>query len=177
MWSACSWRNQRIEDQGTPHKKLCSVFQKSNFFYHQQCFRIVQTCETFFQGLLHFLGTCSNKYLWELSAIAIIPQDIIIIIIIVIILWLVVSKIHMYKTWKCCHKDRKTSGELRNGALQIWRGVVCFSGDFTFYIILNSISTPHKPSFFIITNVLSESRDLSHLFLTFFQSKFTPLYK
>ena len=37
------------------------------------------------------------------------------------------------------------SGELRNGALQIWRGVVCFSGDFTFRInILNSISTPHK---------------------------------
>ena len=92
----------------------------------------------------------------------------IIIIIIVIILWLVVSKTHMYKTWKCCHKDSKTSGELRNGALQIWRGVVRFSGDFTFCIILNSISTPHKPSFFIITNVLSVSRDLSHLFLTFF---------
>ena len=61
------------------------------------------------------------------------------------------------------------SGELRNGALQILRGVVCFSGDFTFRInILNSISTPHKHSFFIITNVLSVSRDLSHPFLTFY---------
>ena len=59
-----------------------------------------------------------------------------------------------------------SSGELRNGALQIWRGVVCFSGDFTFRInILNSICTPHKHSFFIITNVLTVSRDLSHPFL------------
>ena len=48
------------------------------------------------------------------------------------------------------------SGELRNEALQIWRGVVCFSRDFTFHInILSSMSTPHKHSFFIITNVLS----------------------
>ena len=63
----------------------------------------------------------------------------------------------------------RRSGELRNGALQIWRGVVCFSGDFTFCInILNSISTPHKHSFFIITNVLSVSRDLPHPFLTFY---------
>ena len=61
------------------------------------------------------------------------------------------------------------SGELRNGAVQTWRGVVCFSRDFTFHIdILNSISTPHKRSFFIITNVLSLSRDLSHPFLTFY---------
>ena len=61
------------------------------------------------------------------------------------------------------------SGELRNGAVQIWRGVVCFSRDFTFCInISNSISTPHKHSFFIITNVLSVSRDLSHPFLTFY---------
>ena len=61
------------------------------------------------------------------------------------------------------------SGELRNGALQIWRGVVCFSGDFTFRIdILNSIFTPHKHSFFLITNVLSVSRDLPHPFLTFY---------
>ena len=61
------------------------------------------------------------------------------------------------------------SGELRNGALQIWRGVVYFSGDFTFLInILNSISTSHKHPFFIITNVLSVSRDLSHPFLTFY---------
>ena len=60
----------------------------------------------------------------------------------------------------------KYSGELRNGAVQIWRGVVCFSRDFTFRIdILNSISTPHKRSFFIITNVLSLSRDLPHPFL------------
>ena len=56
-----------------------------------------------------------------------------------------------------------------NGALQIWRGVVCFSRDFTFRIdILNSIFTPHKHSFFIITNVLSVSRDLPHPFLTFY---------
>ena len=62
-----------------------------------------------------------------------------------------------------------SSSELRNGALQIWRGVVCFSRDFTFRInILNSISTPHKYSFFIITNVLSVSRDLPHPFLTFY---------
>ena len=61
------------------------------------------------------------------------------------------------------------SSELRNGALQIWRGVVCFSRDFTFRInILNSISTLHKHSFFIITNVLSVSRDLPHPFLTFY---------
>ena len=64
---------------------------------------------------------------------------------------------------------KSTSDELRNGALQIWRGVVCFSRDFTFRInILNSISTPHKHSFFIITNVLSVSRDLPHPFLTFY---------
>ena len=44
-----------------------------------------------------------------------------------------------------CPLIQEHSGELRNGALQIWRGVVCFSGDFTFRInILNSISTPHK---------------------------------
>ena len=61
------------------------------------------------------------------------------------------------------------SGELRNGVLKIGRGVVCFSRDFTFRInILNSIYTPHKHSFFIITNVLSVSRDLSHPFLTFY---------
>ena len=61
------------------------------------------------------------------------------------------------------------SGELRNGALQIWRGVVRFNRDFTFRInILNSISTPHKHSFFIITNVLSVSRDLPHPFLAFY---------
>ena len=48
-------------------------------------------------------------------------------------------------------------------------GVVCFSGDFAFRInILNSISTPHKHSFFSITNVLPVSRDLSHPFLTFY---------
>ena len=64
---------------------------------------------------------------------------------------------------------REHSGELRNGALQIWRGVVYFSGDFTFLInILNLISTSHKHPFFIITNVLSVSRDLSHPFLTFY---------
>jgi len=40
------------------------------------------------------------------------------------------------------------SGELRNGAVQIWTGVVSFSWDFTFGIsILNLIS-------FIATNVL-----------------------
>ena len=61
------------------------------------------------------------------------------------------------------------SGELRNGALQICRGVVCFSRDFTFRInILNLISILHKHSFFIITNVLSLSRDLPHPFLTFY---------
>ena len=61
------------------------------------------------------------------------------------------------------------SGELRNGAVQIWRGVVCFSRDFTFCInISNSISTPHKHSFFIITNVLYLSRDLPRPFLTFY---------
>ena len=61
------------------------------------------------------------------------------------------------------------SGELRNGALPIWRGVVCFSRDFTFRInILNSISTPHEHSFFIITNVLSVSCDLPRPFLTFY---------
>ena len=47
--------------------------------------------------------------------------------------------------------------------------MVYFSGDFTFLInILNSISTSHKHPFFIITNVLSVSRDLSHPFLTFY---------
>ena len=61
------------------------------------------------------------------------------------------------------------SGELRNGALQIWRGVVYFSRDFTFRInILNSIPTPHKHSFFIIANALSVSCDLPHPFLTFY---------
>ena len=62
------------------------------------------------------------------------------------------------------------SGELRNGGLQIWSGVVCFSGDFTFRVnILNSISTSHEHSFFIITcNVLPVSRDLSLPFLTFY---------
>ena len=34
--------------------------------------------------------------------------------------------------------------------------------------ILNSISTSHRHPFFIITNVLSVSRDLSHPFLTFY---------
>ena len=64
---------------------------------------------------------------------------------------------------------KNCSRELRNGALQIWRGVVCFSRDFTFRInILNSISTPHKHSFFIITNILSVSRDLPHPFLAFY---------
>ena len=80
-------------------------------------------------------------------------------------------------TWRTVNKLTFTafspffvcSGELRNGALQIWRGVVCLSGDFTFRInILNSISTPHKHSFLSITNVLPVSRDLSHPFLTFF---------
>ena len=48
-------------------------------------------------------------------------------------------------------------------------GVVCFSRDFTFRIdILNSIFTPHKHSFFIITNVLSVSRDLPHPFFSFY---------
>ena len=48
-------------------------------------------------------------------------------------------------------------------------GVVCFSRDFAFRInILNSISTPHKHSFFIITNILSVSRDLPHPFWTFY---------
>ena len=48
-------------------------------------------------------------------------------------------------------------------------GVVCFSRDFPFRInILNSISTTHKHSFFIITNELSLSRDLPHPFLTFY---------
>ena len=61
------------------------------------------------------------------------------------------------------------SGELRNGAPQIWRGVVCFSRDFTFRInILNLTYISHKDSFFIITNVLSLSRDLPHPFLTFY---------
>ena len=47
--------------------------------------------------------------------------------------------------------------------------MVYFSGDFTFLInILNLISTFHKHPFFIITNVLSVSRDLSHPFLTFY---------
>ena len=44
-----------------------------------------------------------------------------------------------------------------------------FLYDFTFRInILNSISTSHKHSFFIITNVLSVSRDLPQPFLTFY---------
>ena len=48
-------------------------------------------------------------------------------------------------------------------------GVVCFSRDFAVRInILNSISTPHKHSFLIVTNVLSVSRDLPHSFLTFY---------
>ena len=48
-------------------------------------------------------------------------------------------------------------------------GVVCFSRDFTFRMnILNSISTPHKHYLFIITNVLSLSRDLPHPLLTFY---------
>ena len=68
-----------------------------------------------------------------------------------------------------CTCKSVSSGELRNGTLQIWSGVVCFSRDFTFRInILNSISTPHKHSFFIITNVLSVSCDLPHPFLTFY---------
>ena len=47
--------------------------------------------------------------------------------------------------------------------------MVCFSRDFTFrFDILNSIFTPHKHSFFIITNLLSVSRDLPHPFLTFY---------
>ena len=47
--------------------------------------------------------------------------------------------------------------------------MVRFSRDFTFRInILNSISTPHKHSFFIITNGLSVSRDLPHPFLAFY---------
>ena len=52
-------------------------FKRAFFFYHQQCFKILQACQTSFQGLLHFLGTCWNKYLWGLFSIAIIPQDII----------------------------------------------------------------------------------------------------
>ena len=65
--------------------------------------------------------------------------------------------------------ERPGSGELRNGALQIWKGVVCFSEDITLCInILNSISNPHKHSFFIITNALPVSRDLLHPFLTFY---------
>ena len=47
--------------------------------------------------------------------------------------------------------------------------MVCFSRDFTFRInILNSTYISHKDSFFIITNVLSLSRDLPHPFLTFY---------
>ena len=77
-WNACSWRSQRIEDQGTPQKKVVQCLSKEHFFfYHQQCFKILHACQTSFQGLLHFLGTCWNKYLWGLFAIAIIPQDII----------------------------------------------------------------------------------------------------
>ena len=53
--------------------------------------------------------------------------------------------------------------------MQIWRGVVFFSRDFALRInFLNSISTPHKHSFFIITIVSSLSRDLPHPFLTFY---------
>ena len=58
-------------------KKVVQCLSKEHFFYHQQCFKILQACQTSFQGLLHFLGTCWNKYLWGLFAIAIIPQDII----------------------------------------------------------------------------------------------------
>ena len=66
------------------------------------------------------------------------------------------------------------SSELRNGALQIWWGMVCFSRDFTFRVkILNLISTPHKHSFFIIANVLSLSRDLTHPFLTLYFNPYT----
>ena len=55
------------------------------------------------------------------------------------------------------------------GLCKKMEGVVCFSRDFPFRInILNSISTTHKHSFFIITNELSLSRDLPHPFLTFY---------
>ena len=47
--------------------------------------------------------------------------------------------------------------------------MVCFSRDFTLRInILNSISTLHKHSFFVVTNVLLMSCDLSQQFLTFY---------
>ena len=55
--------------------------------------------------------------------------------------------------------------------------MVCFSGDFTFRIdILNSIFTPHKHSSFIITNVLSVSRELPRPFLTFYLNPNLHLY-
>ena len=61
---------------------------------------------------------------------------------------------YLYIRYTCIYRNgvlRSLSGELRNGALQIWRGVVCFSGDFTFCTnILNSISTPHKHSFSLL---------------------------
>ena len=53
--------------------------------------------------------------------------------------------------------------------MQIWKGVVSFSRDFIIGInIFNLISTPHKRSFFIITYVLSVSRDLPHPFVAFY---------
>ena len=80
-----------------------------------------------------------------------------------------IKLLHISLCSKLNDKLKCNSGELRNGALQIWRGVVCFSRDFAFRInILNLISTPHKHSFFIVTNVLSLSRDLPHPFLTFY---------
>ena len=61
------------------------------------------------------------------------------------------------------------SGELRNGALRIWRGGVCFSRSFTCRKnILDLIYTIHKDSFYNIINVLFLSRDLSHPFLSFY---------
>ena len=61
------------------------------------------------------------------------------------------------------------SGELRNGALRIWRGGVCFSRSFTCRKnILDLIYTPHKDSFYNIINVFFLSRDLSHPFLSFY---------
>ena len=72
---------------------------------------------------------------------------------------------------KCNRKNNslQSSGELRNGALQISWVVVCFSRDFTFRIkILIWYPTSNKYSFSIITNVLSLARDLPHPFLTFY---------
>ena len=60
------------------------------------------------------------------------------------------------------------SGELRNEALQIWRGVVCFSRDFIFRTKYSKFNIYYKNSFFIITTVLSLSRDLPQPFLTFY---------